>query len=184
MKHFILAFLLSFSLNSYSQNFENCISGTFGIVNSKIRVQYETPLNKKSSLGINMNYYLVNWKGLVFEPFIRIYNEKNGCNEGFFGQFKLIYGNLKTLDFEYYQNVISNRRWSTFGAGIAGGYKFLINKKFVIEPIAGFRFLSPPVYRYIDGDYVNTGAAIGEGVGWYLTTGLPIDFQLKFGYQF
>ena len=49
----------------------------------------------------------------------------------------------------------------------------------------GVHYYSPPsdpkpqaenIYDQIDDDI--------EDVGWYLTTGFPIDLQLKFGYQF
>lgn len=180
----ILFGLFLFIEGARAQSFQGTVSGSLGILNTKIRIQAELPLNSNASYGLNINYYLVNWRGPILEPFMRIYGKSQGNREGFFGQFKLIYGNLTTLDYELYQNYISNRRWSTFGAGLAGGYKFLIKNKFVIEPLIGFRFLTPPVYNYINGDEYSLGATIGEGAAWYLTTGLPLDFQLKFGYQF
>lgn len=164
------------SISSQSQNFKGNISATYGILNPKIRLQYEHPLGERASVGVNVNYYMINWTGPLVEPFIRIYGKKDGNAEGFFGQFKLGYGNLSVL--ETTLNV-TNTRFSTFGGGIDCGYKFLI-KHFTIEPLFGFRFYTPPVYNY---DTSQEGAVI-EGVGWYLTTGLPIEFQLKFGYQF
>ena len=62
------------------------------------------------------------------------------------------------------------------------GYKFLIGDHFTIEPLLGFRLLSPPVYNYDESYY--DALDIAEGIGWYLTTGFPLDYQLKFGYQF
>ena len=171
---------------SYGQDFKGNISATVGPINGKIRVQYELPLKARASYGINMNYYLVNWTGPIFEPFIRIYGKRDGNQEGFFGQIKLMYGNLSTLDFAAYDGAIANKRWSTYGGGLNFGYKFALGKRnhFTMEPLTGFRFLTPPVYRYnntaTEADY----AAIGEGIGWYLTTGFPIDFQMKFGFQF
>jgi hypothetical protein len=182
--YFTIAVLCIFNC-SYSQNFTGHASGTFGILNGKIRLQYENPLKDRASFGANLNYYLVNWKGPVLEPFIRIYGKKDGNEEGFFGQAKLIYGNLSTVDFD--DQYVENKRWSTFGFGMSFGYKFLLAKHFTIEPLMGFRILSPPVYRYTDAYYNDPnseGLAIGESIGWYLTTGLPFDFQLKFGYQF
>ena len=168
---------------TYAQDFKGHASGTFGILNGKVRVQYEMPLKSRASYGMNMNYYLVNWTGPVFEPFIRIYGKKDGNAEGFFGQAKLIYGNLSTLDYDLY-GAIENKRWSTYGFGINCGYKFLLGKHFTIEPLTGLRILSPPVYRYKTGDDEDYYANIGEGIGWYLFTGFPLDFQLKFGFQF
>jgi hypothetical protein len=90
-----------------------------------------------------------------------------------------MYGNLKAFtDFGY---ETSAKRWSTFGVGIGTGYKFVVGKGFTIEPYTGFRFLSGPSYKTFE----TTGAIeLGEAIGWFLTTGFPLDFQLKFGYQF
>ena len=174
--------------NVSAQTFIGHFSGSFGILNPKARIQYELPFKNRCSVGANLNYYFVNWKGPVIEPFIRLYGKNENRTEGLFGQFKLVYGNLSTLNYPAYSYVIENRRWSTWGVGMAFGYKFLVGKKFTIEQILGVRYLSPPVYRYINSDGLNTpeqtGNAIGEGIGWYITTGLPLDYQLKFGYQF
>ena len=170
---------------TYAQDFKGHASGTFGLLYGQVRVQYEMPLKSSASYGINMNYYLVNWTGPVFEPFIRIYGKKDGNAKGFFGQAKLIYGNLSTLNYDAYGGAIENKRWSTYGFGISCGYKFLLGKHFTIEPLTGLRILSPPVYRFKDGIDVDYFAnAIGEGVSWYLTAGFPLTFKLKFGFQF
>lgn len=168
----------------YAQGFKGHASGSVGILNPKIRLQYELPLKDRASYGMSMNYYLVNWTGPVFEPFIRLYGKKDGNAEGFFFQPKLIYGNLSTLDYDLYGGYLENKRWSTFGVAMNCGYKFLLGDHFTIEPLGGFRFLSPPVYRYRTGADEDYYANIGEGIGWYLTTGFPIEFQVKFGYQF
>jgi len=169
---------------SYAQNFKGHASGTFGLLNTKIRLQYEMPLKSRASYGMNMNYYLVNWTGPVFEPFIRIYGKRDGNTEGFFCQGKLIYGNLSTLDYDLYGGALENKRWSTFGFGVNCGYKFLLGNHFTIEPLTGVRLVTPPVYNYKAGIDESYYAGIGEGIGWYLTTGFPLEFQLKFGFQF
>jgi len=169
---------------AYAQDFKGHVSGTYGIINPKVRFQFELPLKSRASYGINMNYYLINWTGPVFEPFIRIYGKKDGNAEGFFGQAKLIYGNLATLDFDIYDGALENKRWFTYGLGLNCGYKFLLGNYFTIEPLFGLRFLSPPVYKYKPGVNREDYEYIGEGVAWYLTTGFPLDFQLKFGFQF
>jgi hypothetical protein len=141
MKKLIFVSLFSIALLKINaQDFTHHISGTFGILNNKIRLQYEHPLQQRFSVGANLNYYLVNWTGPVIEPFVRLYNKKDGCNEGFFLQGKAMYGNLKAFtDFGY---ETSAKRWSTFGVGIGTGYKFVVGKGFTIEPYSGFRFLS------------------------------------------
>jgi hypothetical protein len=186
MKFKITLFLLALCVAKLTsaQDFKGHASATFGILNSKIRVQYEMPIKSRASYGVNMNYYLVNWTGPVFEPFIRIYSKRDGNGEGFFGQAKAIYGNLSTLDFDLYDGAIKNERWSTFGFGLSGGHKFLLGKHFTIEYLTGFRILSPPTYIYESGFDETSYQEIGEGIGWYLTTGFPLDFQLKCGFQF
>jgi hypothetical protein len=132
-----------------------------------------------------MNYYLVNWTGPVFEPFIRVYGKKNGNAEGFFFQTKAIYGNLSTLDWELNSTKIENSRFSTFGFGMNIGNKFLLGKHITLEGLFGYRFLTPPltIYKtgFIAADLIGTGV---ETIGWYVTTGFPLDLQFKLGYQF
>jgi hypothetical protein len=187
MKKTLLFFVFIITASSlvFSQEFKHNISGTFGILNPKVRIQYEAPLKDRASFGANLNYYFVNWSGPIVEPFVRIYGRKSGNAEGFFGQLKLAYGNLSTIDFDKIDYQIENRRWSTFGAGIAGGYKFLLGNSMTIELLSGLRIVSGPTYRYKPGyDATSLGEALGEEIGWYITTGLPFDFQAKVGYQF
>jgi hypothetical protein len=172
-----MLFIVLFSTGLiYAQNFKGHVSATYGIINEKIRLQYEMPLDSQLSYGINMNYYFKGWKGPVVEPFIRIYRKKDGNTEGFFGQAKLIYGNLSTLDSNLRGFAVEKKRWSTYGFGISCGNKFLLGKHFTIEYITGVRLLSAPPVTY---DYFNY-----DKLAWYLSTGLPIDLQLKFGFQF
>ncbi len=172
-----MLFIVLFSTGLiYAQNFKGHVSATYGIINEKIRLQYEMPLDSQLSYGINMNYYFNAWKGPVVEPFIRVYRKKDGNSEGFYGQAKLIYGNLSPLDSTFLGGAIINERWSTYGFGISCGNKFLLGKHFTIEYITGVRLLSAPPVTY---DYFNY-----DKLAWYLSTGLPIDLQLKFGFQF
>lgn len=177
-----LTVLFMTSIN-FAQDFEGNASGTFGILNAKARIQYEMPLKDRASFGINVNYYFVNWTGPVLEPFIRIYG-RNGNAEGFFSQLKLCYGNLSIIDYnsDYYEK----SRFSTYGFGLSVGYKFLIYDNFTIEPLLGYRLLTPPILSYKTGYSQDDVDAldIGETIGWYLTTAFPLDLQVKFGYQF
>ncbi len=171
----VLLFLAFFIMSvSYAQNFKGHTSVTLGLINTKVRIQYEMPLKDRASYGINMNYYLQNWKGPLFEPFIRIYRKKEGNAEGAFAQAKLIYGNLAKNSYNEFGN-LEDKRSSIYGFGLNGGYKYLIGKHFTIEPLVGLRLLTSPS---------NLGKGLGSELDWYLVTGIPIDFQLKFGYQF
>ena len=92
------------------EEFKGNVSAAFGPLNSKVRIQYEMAIKSRASWGVNMNYYLQNWTGPVFEPFIRVYGKKSGNAEGFFFQTKAIYGNLTTLN--YNSEIIANSRFS------------------------------------------------------------------------
>lgn len=120
----------------------------------------------------------------MYEPFLRIYNRRYGNEKGLFGQVKAIYGNLSILDPESEHLLTTQKRWSTYGLGLNIGYKFLLGDHFTIEPLTGLRLLSSPYHLYdtsteAGGIYADTETAL-----WYFITGLPIDFQLKFGFQF
>lgn len=151
------------------------ITGSFGFLNSKLRLQYEGSLAENGGYGVCLNYYFVNWTGPKFDVFARVYSKKSGNKEGFFGQVKLGYGNLS--------GAFSSDRWSTIGGGVATGYKFLIGDNFCIETLFGAHIYSPPP-SWASSDPYNQAASAGEQVGWLFTTGLPFDWQLKFGYSF
>ena len=179
MKKIILMTVALFAFGfTNAQNFKGHASGTIGILNAKIRLQYEMPIGNKFSTGANLNYYMVNWKGPLIEPFLRLYVSDSNESGGFF-QVKAGYGNLTTLE---YMNSTS-ARWSTYGGGVAWGYKYLRPSGFTIEPLIGFRAYSAPKQN-INLNSTNGAENLGEDIGWGITTGFPIDFQLKFGYQF
>jgi len=166
-----------------AQEFKGNVSGTIGILNIKARLQYELPIKENGSTGININYYFKDWTGPVFEPFIRVYGKKTGNVKGLFGQFKLIYGNLKTIG--SYPDAFSNKRWSTYGLGIHCGYKILFKSNCTFEPLIGLRLLSSPVYKCKPGHEVHCDEMrSGYQEEWLFSTGGPVDLQLKFGVQF
>lgn len=176
MKKLVLPFLFVFFIcNLNAQNWKGNGFLGFGLLNPKLRAQYELPITNKFTVGANATYYFVNWKGILIEPFARIYG-KSGSAEGFFGQFKLGYGNLGILDDELFE--VSVLRWSTFGGGLGCGYKFLVGNHFTIEPYFGLRVYTGP--NYMPDDFVS----LGKSIGWGATTGLPIEFNWKVGYQF
>lgn len=171
-------------IKKIDRKFEGNTSMTVGIINVKIRLQYELLLKTNLSTGLNMNYYLKDWKGPLIEPFFRIYWKKYGNSKGFFGQLKLVYGNLKTIE-EPYPKAFSNKRWSTYGFGINCGYKFLFGNRCTIEPLTGPRLLTKPVYKCNPGfEEECKEMRTGYESDWFFLTGFPLDFQLKFGIQF
>jgi hypothetical protein len=180
MKRFIYYAVFYFMIYfGYAQDFSKNISGTFGFINPKIRLQYEAPIGIKESYGLNLNYYLEFWSGPIIEIFYRKYNIRKSNEKGWFKQFKIGYGNLESLP---YMNSSSNR-WSTFGGGFAWGYKHLTRNGFTIETLAGVRFYTPPNENEKNGNQQVTNEEL-ENFTWILTTGFPLDLQIKFGYQF
>ena len=198
-----IALILTASIFSYSQSMK-VASGSFGILNPKLRLQYEMGIGEKNSVGVAMHYYMVNWTGPKFEFFGRLYGKKSGNTEGFFLQGKVGYGNLKNAIYDDYSGLASGeqvyyqepkKRWSTFGAGVATGYKYAVTDHFIIESLLGLHIYSSPgstklehsrEYNYLSPEEQSyyDAIALGEDIGWYLTTGLPLDFQIKFGYNF
>lgn len=170
--------------NGTTSLFKGNLSGTFNPFNPKLTAQVELPIRQRSSYGIALNYYFVNWTGPMVEPLLRFYGRRHGNAEGSFFQLKMIYGNLSTLDFKEYNGALKNERWNTFGCGLAYGYKFKASEHFTIEPLGGFRFLTPPYYRYYPYIDESIYASITEGVIWYVSSGFPLDVQVKLGYQF
>ncbi len=172
-----------------AQDFKGNLSGTVGLLNSKVRIQYELPVGSKFSTGLNLNYYFDKFSGPLVEPFFRLYGKTKGNTEGWFLQAKLGYGNLKTE----IEDLNNNKRFSTYGGGIAVGNKFFVSNKITIEPLVGFRIYTPPPaiedisvdndpygYNQLGNNLVDAA----NGISWVATTGFPLDFQLKVGYQF
>lgn len=183
MKKIILTAVAVFTfVFANAQNFKGNLSGTVGLLNSKARIQYELPIGSKFSTGVNLNYYFTAFSGPLIEPFFRLYGKSKGNTEGWFLQAKLGYGNLNT-EIEDQNN--NKKRFSTYGGGIAVGNKFFVSNKITIEPLIGFRVYSPPPTIDVKSsqtaqNYVDAAS----GLSWLATTGFPLDFQLKVGYQF
>jgi hypothetical protein len=164
--------------------FRGNVAAAYNPFNPKVTAQLELPIRHRASYGLSLSYYLINWEGPLAEPFIRVYGKRHGNEQGSFFQFKLSYGNLSTLNFNDYNGALRNECWNTFGFGLAYGYKFNVGDQFTIEPLGGFRFLTPPYYRYYPNIDESFYASLAEGVIWYVSSGLPLDLQVKFGYQF
>ena len=196
-KLFTLLLVTTVCLSASSQS--NSLTGGFGLLNAKVRVQLEHGFADRMSTGANLSYYLVNWKGPRLEGFWRFYfaddNEKGGFfqTKAGFGSFTNVFDG-EELTFDYYNmngdyvtaNIYDKERFITLGGGIGFGYKYTANGGFVFETTLGYAVWSPPSDNYTDEyqAYSELGYAF-ETIGYYLVgPGFPLDFQLKFGYNF
>jgi len=62
--------------------------------------------------------------------------------------------------------------------------KILLGDHFTIEPLTGLRLLSSPHHLYDTSTEEGELDAGADTLFWYIMTGLPLDFQLKFGFLF
>ena len=126
MKKIILALaLVALTLGINAQNFKGNVSASYGILKQSIIIQYETAtINDRVSLGVNMNYYLQDWKGPLFNYFVRGY--KSSTEEGFFLQASATIGNLTTLGDaeEDLIRTIENKRSFVYGGEFGMGRKY------------------------------------------------------------
>jgi len=172
----------------------NSLTAGVGLLNAKVRVQLEHGFADKMTTGANLSYYLVNWKGPRLEGFYRLYFTDDSDIGAFFqtkagvGLFSnVLDGELTTFELggETY-DIFEKSTFTTVGGGIGFGYKYTANGGFVFETTLGYAFWSPPSDNYTDEyqDYSELGYAF-ETIGYYLVgPGFPLDFQLKFGYNF
>ena len=196
---FLLLFcsLLTFGVSAQS----NSLTAGIGLLNPKLRVQFEHGLNSNTSTGANLTYYMVNWKGPRLEGFYRIYFSNDNEN-GLFAQgkagvglFTNVFDDGDDLTFVYYDDnfnelsgdIYESNNWMTFGAGVAVGYKFTSNGGFVFESTLGYQFWSGPPDNYTLEYlmYYDDYYSLGETIGYYLVgPGFPLDLQFKFGFNF
>lgn len=182
MKKIILSIILVLSFIAVNAQDYRSVAATVGLINSKVRVQYEHQIKDRITVGGQLTYYLVNWSGPKLEVFGRLYSKNSTVEEGFFLQGKVGYGNLSVLEGD--EEFLATKRWSTFGLGAAYGWKHMFNEKFGIETLAGLHFYSSP--NYSEKTYDNTGdniVGVFKDTSWFATTGLPVDFQLKLVYK-
>lgn len=153
------------------------LSSSLGIVNYKFRLQYEKGHKSNSSNGAMLTFYFGDFPGLKLEGFTRQYRKKQNNCEGLFLQEKIGVGYLFSgLYDEYEQNIAG----ITVGGGVAGGYKLMIGNHLNVEAILGLHFYVPPIVG-------NAEVVYGQDARkywWYTTTGMPIDFQFKIGWQY
>jgi len=191
-KLFTIVFVATLTLSTSAQS--NSLTAGVGLLNAKVRVQLEHGFADKMTTGANLSYYLVNWKGPRLEGFYRLYFTDDSDIGAFFqtkagvGLFSnVLDGELTTFELggETY-DIFEKSTFTTVGGGIGFGYKYTANGGFVFETTLGYAFWSPPSDNYTDEyqDYSELGYAF-ETIGYYLVgPGFPLDFQLKFGYNF
>ena len=194
-KLFTLLLVTTISLSASAQS--NSLTAGVGLLNAKVRVQLEHGFADKMTTGANLSYYLVNWKGPRLEGFYRFYfsddNEKGAffqakAGVGFFSNvLDDLDGYVTTFELggETY-DIFEKSTFTTIGGGIGFGYKYTASGGFVFETTLGYAIWSPPTNNYTDEyqAYSELGYAF-ETIGYYLVgPGFPLDFQLKFGYNF
>ena len=175
-------FTVLFTNLTSAQNFKGNASASYGLFSPSIIMQYEaSTTNDRISLGVNMNYYLQNWKGPLFNYFVRGY--KSSTEEGFFLQASATIGNLTTLGDaeEDLIRTIENKRSFVYGGEFGMGRKYLIGKHFTVEALITLRVLSRPNNRYSDGQY---NYFIDDQTMWLMSVGTPLGGHIAVGYQF
>ena len=191
-KLFTIIFVATLTLSTSAQS--NSLTAGVGLLNAKVRVQLEHGFADKMTTGANLSYYLVNWKGPRLEGFYRLYFTDDSDIGAFFqtkagvGLFSnVLDGELTTFELggETY-DIFEKSTFTTVGGGIGFGYKYTASGGFVFETTLGYAGWTPPENNYTDEyqDYSELGYAF-ETIGYYLVgPGFPLDFQLKFGYNF
>ena len=188
----LCAGMIIFSASAQS----NSLTTGIGLLNAKVRVQFEHGFADMHSTGVNLGYYLVNWTGPRLEGFYRIYfggdNEKGmflqaSAGAGLFS-YALDDDGLTTFDYNgvTYDRYNSDGSWMTAGGGVAFGGKATTNGGFVFESSLGYQFWSPPPPNASsDYDlYANASDAV-EMLGYYVVgPGFPLMFQVKLGFNF
>jgi hypothetical protein len=153
------------------------LSASLGIVNYKFRLQYEKGHKTNSSNGAMLTFYFGDFPGLKLEGFTRQYRKKQSNSEGFFWQEKIGVGYLFSGMYDEHEENIAG---ITFGGGVAGGYKLMIGNHLNVEAILGLHYYVPPLVGAAAVAYGKDG----QKYWWYTTTGMPIDFQFKIGWQY
>lgn len=191
------ALLLAVTLTN-AQDFKGAASGSLGLINFKIRLQYEQPLNEHFSYGLNTNLRFMTFKGVQFEPFFRLYNKKMGNTEGFFLQGKASLGFFKHNNDVSYYGSLEKPGFTAGGGGIGLGYKILFGgsknkgEGFIIEPYLGIKLAFTNAFNENNVDItIDTGDdeyyyedIDAEAIRWVATVGFPLEINVKFGYQF
>jgi hypothetical protein len=162
------------------------LSAGYLIPTKRTRIQLEIPIKNEIkflnsgglSMGVNYNDYSGEFSnipnGYTIEPFIRFYEadfDEYYAFDDYFGfiQLKAIFGQLNGRSIS---NELINTKSFVNGAAVNVGLKKNFLKILTFEMLTGLRFLSKPTNIYT-----------GKSFFWYISTGCPIDLQIKLGIQ-
>jgi len=188
----LCAGMIIFSASAQS----NSVTAGFGLLNTKVRIQYEHGFADMHSTGANLGLYLQGQKGQRLEGFYRIYFGGD-YEKGMFMQASAgagMFSYLFSSDDQFIdQNGISlykddGEMFTTFGGSIGLGGKLTTRGGFVFESTLGFQIWTPPPSNFNE-DFVeaNPGYAFGDAANialFYLGPGFPLMYQMKFGFNF
>jgi hypothetical protein len=186
----LCAGMITFSASAQS----NSVTAGFGLLNAKVRIQYEHGFADMHSAGANLGLYLQGQDGQRLEGFYRIYfggdNEKGmfaqaSAGAGMFSYF-FTDEDLGIVDISGNSLYSDNGdKFTSFGGSIGFGGKMTSRGGFVFESTLGFQIWTPPPSDFND-DYVGLDDVDDATniVLFYLGPGFPLMFQMKFGFNF
>ena len=159
-----------------------------GLVN-KFRMKYENVLNGNFTSGLYFNAYYAYFKGIRFDPFIRLY-PADKAPKGFYIQAKAVVGYFNSNLVYDYQDMVDTlsfkqkKNFSTYGGGIGIGYQFLVGKgQMPIDLFLGFqysKFTAPQTAVYNSKTYTTSDDLI-----WYFTgPGSFLNCNFGIGFSF
>ena len=195
-KLILLLFIGALTFNLSAQS--NSLTAGIGLLNAKVRIQYEHGFADMHSTGANLGLYLQGNAGQRLEGFYRIYF--GGDNEkGMFmqatagaGMFSYIFNDEELLISDPSGNFLYNDdgdKFTSFGGSIGMGGKITSKGGFVFESTIGWQIWTPPSSNFNEAFLAEdpTYADLNEGVNtllYYIGPGFPLRFQMKFGYNF
>jgi hypothetical protein len=152
-------------------------------------MKYERSLNENISAGSYINVYYAFFKGVRFDPFVRIYPIGN-APKGFYIQGKAVVGFFNSnmdYSFKSVNDTISLKvfkSFPTYGAGLGIGYQFLVGKgEMPIDLFLGFQYSKFTAPQTVIKDGVECSTA--DDVIWYFTgPGSFLNANFGIGFSF
>lgn len=183
MKHLLILFFLSLSINTSAQKIDYEMVETPNLVFKVAprifspRVGVEKVLDSKSSLNFEGKFYA--WwlpiGGRLEVGYRRYFNSTAPFGayvnfKGGFGYFTYEHINLSTYGLKA-------------GGGISFGGQFNVGKgKAVIDVFGGFQWIAP-IYLSLDGGNISTfNNAFGYNLTHYLFMAFPLEMGIRFGF--